>query len=279
MKYIKNQTFDSERALYESCDLTVFECGFCGVADGESALKESNNIAAEKCYFDLRYPFWHARGVTVTECEMTEKCRAPLWYSSDVKIFNSVINGTKAIRECNGVIIGDTKIVSDEIGWDTHNINVENSEIKSQYAFMRSRNITLENVKLTGKYSLQYIENAKIANCDLNTKDSLWHAKNVTVKNSVIKGEYLGWYSENVTFENCVIIGTQPLCYCKNLKLINCQMLDCDLAFEKSTVNAEITTPVISIKNVLSGKITVPCVDEIIVQDERYKGEIIQTDN
>jgi len=49
-------------------------------------------------------------------------------------------------------------------------------------------------------------------------------------------------------------------------------MHSCDLAFEKSEVEAEIITPVISIKNVLKGKITVPCVDKIIRDKEEYKG-------
>jgi len=68
--------------------------------------------------------------------------------------------------------------------------------------------------------------------------------------------------------------GTQPLCYCKNLKLINCEMHGADFAFEKSDVEAEITTPVISIKNPLSGHISVPAVDEIIRDDEKSSGEI-----
>ena len=101
-------------------------------------------------------------------------------------------------------------------------------------------------------------------NCQFDTKDAFWHAKNIVVRNSVVKGEYLAWYCENVTFENCRIIGTQPLCYCKNLKLINCEMIDTDLAFERSEVEATVTTPMLSIKNPLKGHITVPQVDEII---------------
>ena len=44
-------------------------------------------------------------------------------------------------------------------------------------------------------------------------------------------------------------------------------MLETDLAFEKSEVHATITTPVISIKNPLSGRIQVPAVGEIIMDD------------
>ena len=132
---------------------------------------------------------------------------------------------------------------------------------------MRSSGLKFENVALNGKYSLQYIENSVFENCIFNTKDAFWHAKNVVVKNSVIKGEYLGWYCENVRFENCVIEGTQPLCYCKDLKLINCEMHGADLSFEKSSVDATLTAPIISIKNPKSGYINIPAVVDIIMDD------------
>ena len=52
-------------------------------------------------------------------------------------------------------------------------------------------------------------------------------------------------------------------------------MEECDLAFERSDVEAEITTPVISIKNPLSGHIRVPEADEIIRNIPEAKGEVI----
>ena len=91
---------------------------------------------------------------------------------------------------------------------------------------------------------------------------------------SVVKGEYLAWYSEGLTLINCRIKGTQPFCYCSNLRLVNCSMEDTDLAFEKSTVDAEITTPVISIKNPRGGVIRVPAVSEIIMDDKEAEGKI-----
>ena len=108
-----------------------------------------------------------------------------------------------------------------------------------------------------------------------DTKDAFWHAKNIVIRDSVVKGEYLAWYCENVTFENCKIIGTQPLCYCKALKLVNCEMIDTDLAFERSDVQAVITTPVRSIKNPFAGRFMVPAVEDIIMDDKHAKGEII----
>ena len=152
---------------------------------------------------------------------------------------------------------------------------MENCDAESEYFMMRSFGLRFTNVRMKGKYSFQYIENSVFENCTFDTKDAFWHAKNITVRNSVVKGEYLAWYCENVTFENCKIIGTQPLCYCKGLKLINCEMEGCDLAFERSEVEATITTPVISIKNPLRGsRITVPAVGEIIRDIEEGTGTV-----
>lgn len=119
------------------------------------------------------------------------------------------------------------------------------------------------------------MEHALFTNCRFDTKDAFWHAKDITVRNSVIKGEYLAWYSDGLTLEHCTIIGTQPFCYCKNLKLIDCKMIDTDLCFEKSDVDAVITTPVLSIKNPHTGRIQVPEVGEIIRDDPEARGQIV----
>ena len=141
--------------------------------------------------------------------------------------------------------------------------------------FMRSSELTFRNLEMKGKYSFQYTENALFENCTLDTKDALWHAKNVTLRNCTIKGEYLAWYCENVTFDHCKIIGTQPLCYCKDLILIDCEMWEADLAFEKSHVNATVTTPMISVKNPASGIITLPSVGEWICDDPLALGKVV----
>lgn len=172
------------------------------------------------------------------------------------------------------VKIAGCDIVSPEFGWSVRGIEMEDCDAESEYFMMRSANLHFTNVRMKGKYSFQYIENSVFENCIFDTKDAFWHARNITVRNSVVKGEYLAWYCENVTFENCKIIGTQPLCYCRGLKLVGCEMIDCDLAFERSEVEATVTAPVISIKNPLSGYIAVPAVGEIIRDIEEAKGTV-----
>lgn len=275
MTIIQNKSFDEERALYGSADLTVRGCSFDGPADGESAFKECRNVAAEDCFFNLRYPFWHDGGLRIDRCEMTELCRAALWYSSDIEIIGSKLHGIKALRECRGVKMLDCDVISPEFGWSVDGLEMSGCSAESEYFMLRSSHLRFTNVKMKGKYSFQYITDSVFDGCSFDTKDAFWHAKNVTVRNSTVKGEYLAWYSENLTFENCRIIGTQPLCYCRNLRLINCEMIDTDLAFERSEVEAEITTPILSVKNPLSGRITAPQVGEVIIDIPEAKGEVI----
>ena len=272
-----NQTYDEERALYGSRDITVEECRFDGPADGESAFKECYDVRVKNSYFNLRYPFWHVIHLSIDGCEMTPLCRAALWYSEDIQIRNSKLHGIKALRECSGVTIEGSDICSTEFGWSVRGLRMTDSTAESEYFMMRSDHLHFKNVKMKGKYSFQYIEDSVFEDCEFDTKDAFWHAKNVLVKNCLVKGEYLAWYCENVTFENCTLIGTQPLCYCKGLKLIGCRMIDTDLAFERSEVEAEVLTPVESIKNPRTGQITVPAVGEIIMDDPLAMGRVIVT--
>ncbi|MBR1508619.1 MAG: DUF3737 family protein [Eubacterium sp.] len=272
---IINKTFDEERALYGSRDVLIEACRFDGPADGESALKESSHITVKDSLFNLRYPFWHDDDLIIENCELTDKCRAALWYTKNAVISDSKLHGIKALRECSDIKIINCDIDSPEFGWSVNGIEMLDSTAQAEYFMMRSEKLSFANVKMKGKYSFQYISDSVFENCLFDTKDAFWHAKNVVIKNCTVKGEYLAWYSENITFENCTISGTQPFCYCKGLRLINCSMTDTDLAFEKSEVDAYITTPVISIKNPLSGIIRVPEVSEIIMDDENAKGEIL----
>ena len=275
MEIIRNQTFDEERALYGKHNIMVEECRFDGPADGESAFKECGDIAVNNCFFNLRYPFWHDNDLKIVNSEMTELCRAALWYSHNIEITSTKLHGIKALRECGSVKMTGCDIISPEFGWSVNGLEMTDCTAESEYFMMRSSRLNFSNVKFKGKYSFQYIEDSVFENCFFDTKDAFWHAKNVTVRNCVVKGEYLAWYCENVTFENCKISGTQPLCYCKGLKLIDCEMLDADLCFEKSEVEATVTAPVISVKNPLLGHIYLPEVGEIVRDDPDSFGEVV----
>lgn len=273
-KRIEGQTFGEERALYGSRALQVINCAFDGEEDGESALKESSDIVVQNTFCNLRYPFWHDHGLAILSCELTEKCRAALWYSEQISIHDSKLHGIKALRECRDVHLDRCEILSAEFGWSSEQVFMENSSAEGEYFMLRGRDLRFSDVTFRGKYSYQYVKNATFENCTLDTKDAFWHAEDVTLRNCTVKGEYLAWYSKRLTMIDCKIIGTQPFCYCEDLKLINCEMSDADLAFEKSSVEAEITTPVVSIKNPTSGYICAPAVGELILDDPEAKCEL-----
>lgn len=67
----------------------------------------------------------------------------------------------------------------------------------------------------------------------------------------------------------------EVLSQAKGLKLIDCEMVDTDLSFEKSEVEAVITTPIVSVKNPRSGTITAPSVGEIIMDDPEAQGKVL----
>ena len=272
---IEDKTFDQERALYGSRGLTVRNCAFDGPADGESAFKECCDITAEDCFFNLRYPFWHVRGLTIRRAELTELCRAALWYSHHISIKDTKLHGIKALRECDHVALKHCDILSPEFGWSARDVELKDCIAQSEYFFMRGENLRFTNVRFKGKYSFQYVKGGAFDHCTFDTKDAFWHSEKVTVTDSVIKGEYLAWYSVNLTLVRCKIIGTQPLCYCKGLRLIDCEMVDTDLAFEKSEVEAAVTTPIVSVKNPRAGIITAPAVGELIMDDRLARGEVI----
>lgn len=264
---IENKTFGEERALYNLKNAQVVSCQFAGLEDGESALKECRDFEVDNCDFRLRYPLWHGINFTVTNSRFYDTCRAAMWYDVNAAFVDSELHGIKALRECKDTTLTNCDVDSPEFGWKCRGVTMNGGNYVSEYFMFESRDIKVTNVQFKGKYSFQYVENVEITDSVLDTKDAFWHAKNVIVKNSVVKGEYLAWYSENVTFINCKIIGTQPLCYCKNLTLINCETEGCDLAFEYSSVKAEIVGRVDSVKNPLSGEIIADEIGEIVLED------------
>ena len=144
MKTLQEQTWDQERALYGSRGLHLVRCRFDGPADGESALKECADITAEDCYFNLRYPLWHVHGLRLSGADMTELCRAALWYSDHIEIRDSRLHGIKALRECTDVAMQGCDVVSPEFGWSTHRLTLRDCTAESEYFLLRASEIEAE---------------------------------------------------------------------------------------------------------------------------------------
>lgn len=265
MKVIDNGEFGGERPFFAEHDL---ELRNTVIGAGESALKRCSDILAVGCRFEGKYPFWHTDRFRVEDCEFTVGARAALWYSTGCVMKNCKVDAPKMFREMDGIEVEDTAFPDgEEMLWHCRNVVLNRVRIeKCDYLFMHSENIRITDYEQHGNYSFQYCRNVVIDNARIFSKDAFWNTDDVTVRDSELHGEYLGWHSRGLTLINCHITGTQPLCYVRDLKLINCTFGDdADLAFEESVLDAEIASPVVSIKNPTSGRIVVPSVGEIII--------------
>jgi len=262
---ISNTFFEGERPLFKTDDIRLEDVRFY---PGESAVKECNNVEASKCTFWSKYPFWHNNNTLIDNCLFTVYSRAAIWYTTNLKMTNTLVEAPKMFREVDGLELVNVRMPgAAECCWYCRNIKIRDVEIKGgDYIFMNGENIDIENLNLQGNYAFQNTRNVVIRNSYLDTKDAFWETDNVTVYDSTISGEYIGWHSRNLRLVNCKLAGTQPLCYATNLTLENCTMdADCDLCFEYSTLNAVINSHVTSIKNPNTGTIKVQSVGEIIL--------------
>lgn len=270
MEHISGKEYGGERPLFASHDLYLENVT---IHAGESALKECTNIEAVGCRFEGKYPFWHVDGFVVKNCLFTESARAALWYSRNLEMTDTLVEAPKMFREMDGIRLERVRIPdAQETLWHCRNVELKNVEVAhADYLFMHSENIRIEDYRQQGNYSFQYCKNVEIRNAVIDSKDAFWNTENVTVYDSELEGEYLGWHSKNLRLVNCKISGTQPLCYAHNLILENCTMADdCDLAFEYSSVEASVKSPVRSVKNPRTGSITAESYGEIIL-DENIK--------
>lgn len=271
MKIIQNVEFGGERPLFGSHDLKLEDVI---IHAGESALKNCADIKAVRCRFEGKYPFWHVDRFIIEDSLFTEGARAAIWYSTDLKMYRTNVEAPKMFREMRGLELEDVRIPdAQETLWHCGDIKLRKVYVgNADYIFMHCSNIEIEDYEQHGNYSFQYCRDVEIRNAVIHSKDAFWNTENVTVRDSEIHGEYLGWHSKNLHLINCKISGTQPLCYCHNLIMENCELTpDCDLAFEDSDLNADITSSVTSVKNPRSGRISALGYGEIILDEFRKK--------
>lgn len=264
MKLIENMEFGGERALFGVKDVHLRGCTF---HPGESALKRTAGIVAERCRFEGKYPFWHTDGFRVIDCDFTEGARAALWYSDNCVMEHTRVDAPKMFREMKGVELTDVEIPdAQETLWHCSGVKLRDVKVRhADYLLMHSSDIDIDGYYQEGNYSFQYCRNVVIRNAEIHSKDAFWETDNVTVYDSVLDGEYLGWHSRNLRLVRCRINGTQPFCYAENLVMEDCVMGDeCDLAFEDSVLQATVKSSIVSVKNPRSGSLSALAIGEVI---------------
>jgi hypothetical protein len=196
--------------------------------------------------------------------------RSGVWYTDNIKVVDSLITAPKNFRRCDGVTLENVNFTNaEETFWNCKNIKLSNVTAKGHYFAMNSENIEIDNFKLDGNYSFDGAKNITIRNSVLLSKDAFWNTENVTVYDSYICGEYLGWNAKNLTFVNCTIESLQGLCYIDNLTMKNCKLINTTLSFGYAKdIDAEITNKIDSVFNPISGTISAPEIETLIVEKD-----------
>ncbi len=267
MKEVKQAFLTGERALFQGQQLRIFDTIF---ADGESPLKESSNIELFGSMFKWKYPLWYAKDITVKNCTWFEMARAGVWYTDRILVEDSAIEAPKNFRRCHDVTLRNVSFANAaETFWSCDGVNLEHVTAKGDYFAMNSRNMVIRDLTLYGNYSFDGAGNVEIRNSRLLSKDAFWNSENVTVYDSFISGEYLGWNAKNLTLVNCTVESLQGMCYIDNLVMKNCRLLNTTLAFEYSTVDAEIVGKVDSVLNPTGGVIRADEIGELTIEKDK----------
>ncbi len=264
---VRQQLLGGERALFAARNLQIVDTIF---TDGESPLKESRDIELVGSAFRWKYPLWYSRDVVARECTWFEMARSGVWYTHNIVVEDSVIEAPKNFRRCTGVTLRNVSLPNAaETLWTCEGVKLENVTARGDYFAMNSGNIEVDGLVLAGNYSFDGAHDVHVTNSRLLSKDAFWNTENVLVENSYIAGEYLGWNARNIKFVNCTIESLQGLCYIDGLTLENCKLLNTTLAFEYSSVDADVQGHIESVFNPSSGSIVADSIGELIVEPER----------
>lgn len=267
MQTIDQQYLTGERALFHAKDRVI---NYTTFAEGESPLKESENIELYYSTFKWKYPLWYSKNISLKECSLFETARSGIWYTEHISLTDCIVEAPKTFRRSKDINLKNVSMPNaEETLWNCDGIKMEDVRAKGHYFAMNSNNIEVDGFELVGNYSFDGCKNIVISNAKMLSKDAFWNCENVTVYDSFISGEYLGWNSKNVTFINCTIESLQGMCYMDNIVMKNCRLLNTTLAFEYSTVEAEINGKIDSLFNPISGNIHADYIEEITLDEKR----------
>ena len=265
MNKIFQKKLTGERALFRASQLDVVQSVF---EDGESPLKESREISVTDSIFKWKYPMWYSKNVSVYNTTFLVTARSGIWYTDNVSLTDCTVDAPKTFRRSSNIkLTSCTLPFAQETMWGCKNITLSSVSVTGDYFCLNAENIVATELTVSGNYAFDGAKNIEISNSKLISKDSFWNAENVVVRDSLIVGEYLGWNSKYVTLINCTVESNQGMCYMEGLKMINCKLINTDLAFEYSSVDADIKSSIVSIKNPTAGVIAAESVGEVILDE------------
>lgn len=141
-KEIKQQYFSGERALFGTNDVAIKHAVFL---DGESPLKESENVSIDESTFTYKYPVWNSVNTVMTNSKVELEARAGFWYDNGLTIKDSVIMAPKEIRNSQNVTVYDSFLSGKYLSWHAENITFINCTIETEQGLCYLEHLTMKN--------------------------------------------------------------------------------------------------------------------------------------
>lgn len=204
---------------------------------GERALFQGANLKIyDSIFADGESPLKESHDIELEGCMF--KWKYPFWYAKNI-----------TARNCTWFGMARAGV------WYTDNITVEDAVIGAPKNFRRCRGVTLRNVNFS------------------NAAETLWSCENVELDHVTAKGDYFAMNSRDMVLRDFKLVGNYSFDGVKNMEIHNARMLTKDafwnIAFEYSTVDAEITGKIDSVMNPSGGVIRADRIDELILEKDK----------
>ena len=271
---IQNEHYEGERPLAFSRDLLIMHTA---IGPGSGALLECERIEAHQCTFDGRRTFWHNHGSNISHSSFSAQAGEGVWYAEGIDFRRNQVEAPCFFRHSCELRIEDCAFTqAAETLWMCSAIRIRDCTFAgADHLFMHSGGIEGRKLEISGRQCLQYIRDSELHDCTISGEGALWGCQNVKIYDSVLHGDGLGWHSSKLHLISCTIHGRQPLCHARNLIIEDCRFgPDCELAFEYSSVIANIDGTLPSVINPQQGLISAQGYGQIIVDEhDRSSGK------
>lgn len=128
---ISNKYYTGERPLFNKSNLEIDKTIF---GEGESPLKESDNIRLKDSSFQWKYPLWYAKDITADNCTWAKMARAGVWYTDNILIKDTFIEAPKNFRRCKELTLSNVVMPNaEETLWNCDGVTMENVSANGDY--------------------------------------------------------------------------------------------------------------------------------------------------
>ena len=262
---VNQQHLTGERALFQADRTHVAHATF---GDGESPLKHSAGVQIDDTAFEWKYPLWYSQDVTMQHSILLDTARSGIWYTHGIAIADSLIGAPKQFRRSSGITLTNVQLPNaQETLWQCSDVTLDHVSANGDYFGMNTTGVRATDLRIHGNYLFDGGADIVVEGGMLASRDAFWNCHDVVVRDCLIIGEYLGWNSRNLTFENCTIESLQGLCYIDGLTMRHCRLVNTTLAFEYSTLDAQIDGRIDSVINPSGGIIRCQGIGELIQDD------------